>query len=542
MISGKARWYVVVLDDRREFALHVWRYLNRSLGIDTAPAGGTGEAWISEGEVRPFLDGVNCFCWIHADSHWEESLKPILGEVERGWNLMAIVDVVGAGGSRYDPAAVLECLRKYPENIHWRLVSAYHIGTHIAGNAEVLPKSRSTLHEIRRQLYAGVSGGRELPNATHILITGAGFEIKNSLGGFGMLATTQLLERMGSPFQLMKAGEEAKDASLTYLEPSKEGFPCPVGKIFNGLKSIEMAANKRDLDSFWDILLKAELDTALVQISEWDDSDREKIISKALLSERRMREAFRLSIQEHDWGHMNQSLAAATLDWHAWFTTNYTRFADRAIALMDPEAWKIISTAAEANISIREDNWILKDSEKGNVRSRYLFKLHGDVGHLHTMAIAGHDKDTFSPLSVPVDDLYQVYASAERFLRYSLKGSSGPLIWHIVGHALGDRRLVNLILHACEQAEKKSLFLVVDKKPGVPADILRAAFAKKDGGAVAKLRIETQQFLAEEYIARVAFSGLPPSADLKSVAQWFVDLPPGELARKGGKATRRKKV
>ncbi|HEV8578884.1 MAG TPA: hypothetical protein VGX68_07330 [Thermoanaerobaculia bacterium] len=524
------RWYVVVFDDRREFALHVWRYLNRSLGI------GSGSAdWMPERTLLPFLDGVHRFYWLQSDDKWKENLELFLTELVQGWHLLAIVDVVGKEG--YDPNRVLSCLVEWGKSNSVRiepwLISAYQIGARIEQGVPIRSKSRSTLNEIARLLYAGDHAKpKGVPGAKHILVTGAGFEIKNRWGGFGMLPTPTLLERMGDPFLLLNAGDSVDEnkKGITYLQPDSDGFPRPTGARWELVKSIQRAAAERELDRYWDILLGKELAHNLGEVLEMDKPERQQVTARALLAERRMREAFRRSVREHDWGHMNQSLAAAELPWHAWLTTNYTRFADRAIALGAPLLWRIITTAAEAGTSIREDNWLL-EGRKGEELPRYLFKLHGDVGHLHTMAIAGHDKDPFSPLSVPVEDLHQIYASAERFLGFSLRSFEVPVVWHIVGHALADRGLVNLIRRACEQIRGEHLFLIADPSPALPRKNLERDLPAVLGPRGIRFEIRDRAFFAEEYMARLARQGLPCSAALESVIEWFETLPRADLTQ-----------
>lgn len=532
MSGAGERWNIVVLDDRKEFAIHVWRYLDRSLGIGTRPEDGSGEDWMPEQRILPLLNGMNQFCWLHADSHWQEKLAPFVEAIDKGWNLFAVIDVVGEKGSLYDPEKVISHLAQTgrshsgkPGQIDSVVVSAYHVGAPIHDEVEVRPKSRATLKEIRQRLDLGKGSAPEAPRARHILVTGAGFELRNPRGGFGMLPTYRIMEVMRHPFQLLADGQQADDAKrdVIFLERGK-GLPRPRGKDWDGIVSLRNAAEENQLDRYWDILLAEDLRRTLGEFSSMETYEREAVAARALLGERNKREAFRASIREHDWGHLNQSLDAAGLRWHAWLTTNYTRFADRAIALVDPSSWRIISTAAEANTAVREDNWQL------NIRHRYLFKLHGDVGHLHTMAIAGHDKDTLSPLSVPIDDLHQIYASAERFLRFSLKAPAELVVWHIVGHALGDHRLIGLIGDAYDLQKGQHLFLIANPKPDLPFGSLDSHLSKLGGD---RYRIEKRSLLAAEYMARLACSGLPATAEKDDLVGWFRSLPSGEEELKG---------
>jgi len=246
-----------------------------------------------------------------------------------------------------------------------------------------------------------------------------------------------------------------------------------------------------------------------------------------LWRERRLREAFRRSLLRHDWGHMNQSLAAARLPWHAWLTTNYTQFANRAIALFDGAeqdargVWRIIATAAEARVLAREG----LDGQDGR-KYRYLFKLHGDIAHLQTMAIAGHDKDSFSPLSMPMEDLYQVYASAERFLMDSLDVAKAQLmVWHIVGHGLQDRRLCELLRRASRHSTRmKQVVVVVNPHPADAMERLEKVFE----GRNRRWTILPCPLRAAQYLARLERSGFP--GDRKMIRPWLAAMREGIAA------------
>jgi hypothetical protein len=532
LMTEQAGWDIVIIDDRREFALHVWRYFNRSIGIG---AGSGRPDWIPENKDFLSPDGESRFRWIRADNDWGANLSPFVDQIRNGRKLLVLVDVVGESGSKYSPKDVVSRLRLLkemnPALVEYFVLSAYYVGDHILEGGEIFPKSRGTLRMIRK----AISKEPRKKNALrpelgrHILITGAGFEVNGSRGGFGIPQTEDVLVAMGFPFVLRGSEEELSLSPddrgvVTTMDHFAGEYPCPV----NSLSRIKEAAVQKRLDLYWDLMLISDLREILL-LEDERGGGREELTAKILLKERQKREAFRRSILGHDWGHTNQSLVAAQLDWHAWFTTNYTQFADRAISLMAPLDWRTISTAAEANLSIREDNWHLENPGKGHSRShyRYLFKLHGDIGHLHTMAIAGHDKDTYSPLSMPVDDLYQVYAAAERFLGYSLKGKGDetPVVWHIVGHTLGDRPLLNLIRRTCQLVKAKHIFLVVDINPDGP---LKSLESDADLKLLTENRVYSRSFLAEEYMARIYSQGLPPASDLQNVREWFLALPLGE--------------
>jgi len=418
--------------------------------------------------------------------------------------------VHGRRSSSYSVEKVCDYLSNHPADPRWYPISAYYSGNKVAGR-DVLPKTRETLDMVRRQIYPPSPEGflRE-SDVHHILVTGAGFEIAANGGGFGLPLTKTLLESMGDPFYY----DEAQNGGLINLKRGN-GFPRPVGSIWDlrsFRRAIRDAASREDLDAYWDVLLEGELRREIEDEleSESDSPDeetetREAQKLRALFRETRMREAFRRSMVDHDWGYLGQSIIAARLGWRAWLTTNYTQFSDRAIALARKEegqlgSWRIVSSAAEARVTTREEPWASPRQPK-----RYLFKLHGDIGHLHTMAIAGHDKDTFSPLSVPMEDLYQIYASAYRFLADALDelaSNDSLVMWHIVGHGLQDKRLSDLIVRISRHEKPAHFFVMVNPNPDKPRCQLHDALKWPH-------KIESLPLRAAEYMARLAQEGLP---------------------------------
>ena len=85
-----------------------------------------------------------------------------------------------------------------------------------------------------------------------------------------------------------------------------------------------------DLDKYWDALLEATMHGQMGSIGDL----RKKKIEDARL-EYELRNAFRKVILKDDWGNLTQSTCVALQPWDAWLTTNYTRFAERAIDLVE---------------------------------------------------------------------------------------------------------------------------------------------------------------------------------------------------------------
>lgn len=543
-------WSIVVVDDSSRFPLHVWRYASGCLGFGIGEVGAdgrrsepsrAGEPWIIPGAGTPLVtdDARHRLFWVAADDDWQARLDDVFNRHGADGGVLALVDIHGKPGSGYSAEDACEHLEVKGNNgvevISW-LVSAYHSGhrTAAAGKTRaVLPKSRDTLRRMIRVLGIGSPGTIHLGSARHILVTGAGFEICDARGGFGEPSTRELLQGMEEPFCFGASSGAGPAEDRIVLEPAHPAtgavrpgaFPVPrtgvwrrgnaLNELLNGL------ANEQDLDSYWDLLLEEECGQLFSSV-RWHSMaqvggrglkrDRQK--ARAVWHERRLRQAFRRSLLEHDWGFMNQSLDAARLPLHAWLTTNYTQFANRAISLycdtergrLDP--WRIVATAAEARTLAREDVDLEPDEADQQApppeevdlagKARYLFKLHGDIAHLQTMAIAGHDKDIFSPLSMPIEDLYEVYAAAERFLLNSLRGADqGLVVWHIVGHGLLDKRLCILLRRVARQLAARQVFAVINPDPGGVRERLVKALGE---GPYA---IHTCKLTASQYMARL---------------------------------------
>lgn len=513
-------WNVVVVDDSCRFALHVWRYLSRSLGFGIGDVGPSGklerqgsepETWFSENGSLPTDDGGVNLWWVRAGNNWRQDIGAINSQLEPSDPLLFMVDIHGERDSDYKGEEV--CAELDNAGKSWLPVSAYYSRNKVI-NQEVLPKTRETLMIVRGKIY-----GSEKPaccktskDVRHILVTGAGFEMSAGHGGFGVPQTKKLLEEMGDPFY---RGNQQK-SHVIHLKLG-ESFPVPSGSLWDlgdFRDEIDRVASQGDLDSYWNVLLEVELRREIRTSATHGDRDSQK--ARALVLETRMREAFRDSLLRYDWGHMKQTISAASLGWHAWLTTNYTQFANRAITVCgnDEEgevgSWRVISTAAEAHVTLRE--------RAGNTElppNRYLFKLHGDIGHLHTMAIAGHDKDIFSPLSMPVEDLSQVYATAQNFLLDSLS-QSPHVIWHIVGHGLQDKRLCDLIGRVSQYKSPSQLFILVDPKPQTPSERLAKA-VNRESSEIWKCALK-----AAEYMARLESRGLPASRD--AAEKWAKEM------------------
>src|ERR1700674_55125 len=538
-------WSIVVIDDSSRFPLHVWRYASRCLGFGIGEVeadgcrpdpSGAGEMWIRQGATDPLVtdDARLRLWWVVPDNDWRRKLEEIFNRPERHGRVFALVDVYGKPGSSFSAEEACRHLEAKDgmgvKVIAW-MVSAYHSGhrTAVAGKTRAIrPKSRETLRLMMQQLELDSPGPIHLGNAGHILVSGAGFEIRDARGGFGMPATRELLQGMGEPFWYVeRKGAHSPSEELIILEParasraaaSQSAFPVPRNGVWQHdfviNEELYELANKMDLDGYWDVLLEEELRARFSSAHHGGlVSVRARRKARALWHERRLRQAFRHSLLQHDWGFMNQSLDAARLPLHAWLTTNYTHFANRAISLYGDAnqdrlgGWRIVATAAGGRPLAREDVDLEPDepdmaaAPPRNVdaagKARYLFKLHGDIAHLQTMAIAGHDKAVFSPLSMPIEDLYEVYVAAERFLLNSLRPPDrGFVVWHLVGHGLLDKRLCKLLGRVARQLAVPQVFVVVNPDPDKPRERLMKAL----GGS--SHTTYTCKLTAGKYMARL---------------------------------------
>ncbi len=516
-MNGGPRWRVVVVDDSQSFAAHVARFVlrrlafgeRRSLDEPGSPANSSNGrlAWLAAGAEIPSDDGLGSFVWIDGA---KARARHLAGQAR--W----LREGPGAGGRRMvlilDRRQELtreqalevfdrEGVRKQVEVEVW---SAYHA----AGDAAspIYSKSRDSLVRLRRRLArlepkpASAAGGSS--PVKHVLITGAGFEIRDGEGGFGLPPTVQLLRSLGEPFRFERGTGPAADCTLLAPGAADGDFP--------GWEGQEESARTDNLDHFWNALLAAETQRILGP----DMQGR----ARAFRYEARMREAFRRVLQQHDWGHLKQAVLAAGLDWICWLTTNYTGFSDRAIDLLRPQGkrWHVIATEVEAVNVLHEEPW----TGEGDP---YLFKLHGELRHLHSMAIAGWDKEPFSPLWFPVDKLSQIYTAAERYLEGSVEGRGyEDVLLHVVGHGLMDERLVRLIRRTREKLYPKVSFhvVLVGRTPG------RMRQALVQGGWTAADAVTEVEASAMRYLSSLHRQGFDAIRSVADWRQWLGDLRP----------------
>jgi hypothetical protein len=527
-MSTESPWQLVVIDDSVRFAFHVWRYLGRSIGIGGEDR--SANFWDAEGETPSRMDtadGRAAVWWVPGDRKMEKSLAAVIAALGPGQRFF-LIDMRGQPADDSDgpdePLGLrtLDWLSRHAPDVDFHsdvmMVSSYETGVvPLAPKPlRIWPKSPETL----ARLAARMPAPAEKPIATrglHILVTGAGFEMRNdSTGGFGLPPTADLLGEMGPPF-------DEPDLTLRRKGP----LPYPSCKNKKEAKDWQEISNSQDMDAWWNYLLEREL-RRITSIADAQSRNRTKMLASA--RERDLREAFRRILLNYDRGHLNQTLEAAKQGWHTWLTTNYTRFADRAIALAEtraegtaPGPWQIVSTSIEALSLSRQilhggSSWREK-------KSRHLFKLHGDIAHLQTMATAGQDKEFFSSLSLPIDSLHQVYFAAETFLGYSLQAQKDvQVVWHVVGHRLNDWLLCRLIAQVCTHTNPESTdFVVVSRDPTKTKEKLQSFLRDTSPGF--EERVAGYPATAEQYMARIARNGgLPEIGEKDWVRGWLLQL------------------
>ena len=442
---------VVIIDDNPAFPVHVWRLLSGTMEF--------GEHSFPPSRAECFDlelgDGRLSLLWHNAkmfsSTTFAERLKTLYPTNGNSW---FVVDVRLRKKTTDDCRAYWSLLREAGiDSSRIYLVSSYD--TQVRIESTVVPvhnKTPESLQALRKKI-----GFREerrgLGPGSNVLVTGAGFEYRTDPSALGLPSTAQILGELGwrkpeaSPLEgeppLLKAlrNREAIDPPPKYVPGESARFPSFEGALGKYAYRMHKAAQLGDLDEYWEKVLSAVNDAPrFPRLVRWNRTYADVRCSQLELS---LREAFRRAIAKYDIGHLDQSIRAARLDWTAWLSTNYTGFADRAIALSknNGRPWRCAHTAMEGELLQRElmmGKW--RDGE------RLFVKLHGDIANVHTMAIAASDKSTRSSFAV-VPKLEIMYAIASEWLCQALSASQdgGLCTWHIVGHALRDNVLLDTI-------------------------------------------------------------------------------------------------
>jgi hypothetical protein len=537
---------IIVIDDNRRFPFHLWHFLSRYTGFgigdigddpDHVADGTTAHCfWNDKVEPQPLElpSWAARIWWVDAsEGEWLKRLGKVLDEA-RMTKLsprLFVIDVRGGEPNpdvNYSPQIVLDTLGDALSTTVTEkqlvLVSSYVTAPQklvIKGSTirfQVATKTSRTFWDIMRRLQpvTTVPDGRsEGAESLHVLVTGAGVEFADKTFGGSCL-----LGMPPTPDLLTEALEEAK------LNPTRAAgcaFPVPGSYVLASHPDIHEAAKNGRLDHYWNLLLAEEFKTSSLRADRLEGCEEEA----------RLRDCFRGRLLHYDWGHLPQSVEAARLNWSAWLTTNYTRFADRAIqeTPRSQKFWEVIATSNEAK---RLRRYLLHTSGRRNRwrDCRYVFKLHGDIAHLTTMAIAGHDKDFSTPLSYPVDSLHEIYLVSYLYLaeaikrHFALHQKRAKVVWHIVGHGLDDPLLVDLIARASELRPDQHMYLLIGPpaktKRGCRSTFRRLAdsLAPKNKNSIGEIHLT-----AAAYLARVGYRSLL-EVRLTTPQQWVKALQP----------------
>ncbi|MFY9820687.1 MAG: hypothetical protein WAM82_04845 [Thermoanaerobaculia bacterium] len=485
------RWHLVIADDRQEFPSFCWRFLTRAIGLSSPDSELPEEALSSP-------DGALTLHFVRLDdgkeSQQQDLLDLILGlSREKESKVFAIIDVFA--GKRHDAKQLAAALTKHGAeeamltparrggDFSFQLVSAYPFNPQEFGVTHIETKSLDFLERLRTRIVEPEIRHKnpEELKVRHILVSGAGFEMRNSAFEPGLDSTLEVMMAMPAPFARATSGQGESEQIV--LQP-RSGYHFPVPQIIANDHPLAIAAKEGNLDDYWDRLIKWHLEYLLKQEQGFEqapNSSREERKRSLVLREMELRDAFRRAFLRLDWGFLDQALHAAKLGWHAWLTTNYTRFADRAVDAVDAVAskgsvkWRVLSSVSEARALSRTVLGV--EARTG----RRLFKLHGDLAHLQTMAIAGEDKDSYSRLPFPVDKLHWIYDAATQYLQATLSEARdfNGVAWHVVGHALWDSPLLDLMREVSKQIRRRGgkptwqRFIIANRDPSGPEKRLK---------------------------------------------------------------------
>lgn len=454
--------HVLVIDDSERFAVHVWRCISGYPGFGHEGIFRSGDE--SDADQHLFYacvdDGCTVVWWIRAGSTDEvqKAFVEFINKTQGETVELILLDRVGRTGKKpYSWHDVHKYMTKYVSSQNVHVVSAYRTGMEDPeGKGESLmttPKLQSKLVMLLKKytdapFLEGIEercsgGGR---GDLHVLVTGAGFEIGSTRDGLGQPSTWFALESMWKRL----SSEGLIREPIKYFE---DGWPLVEFGV-EGEEKFEVYAKSGDLDEYFSWIFHT--------LRKRIDVQSPTELAQARNLELNIRRSFRSALLQNDWGQLYQCGIAARLPWLAWISTNYTGFADRAIEALPPREgirrWEIIGGAEEARRlydQMLDEIYNRPEGREESAVPRLLFKVHGDIGDVRTMALAKDDKRADSFLLAPVQSLYSLYGAAQQFLMTMLAiGESGEsvdarrrrVVFHIVGHNLFDRNLLGLLV------------------------------------------------------------------------------------------------
>lgn len=489
---------VVVIDDKWEVAQYVWREIGNIPGFS-----GDQPRFLDTKAVSTPDERFRVW-WIPAKAGWQDVLdaasKKLIDDRNSRFFLVDVRGpVAGATSGAYKCEQVVKYLEKKFEDDQDRiwLISAYEHGRRLFGEGgrelRILDKGPDTFSNIVRLANRGFAAARakrsspslvlesDWDSAIHVLITGAGFEFQPREGegeALGLPGTKSLIEswvkrvfrsvasrgKKKEGFAIARAMQDNlkfESWILSWLQKHAGSYlrSPPLPSASTTVDRHPLILTQWDLDEYWNETIAAI----------WSANLKGKVKDEATVKawlEQYFREEFRKAFLGSDWGYLPQARAAADLEWKAWLSTNYTRFANRSIEKVAPRDWRAIEISDEAADFNRQMLFGLPSTEL-----RYLFKLHGDIGHALTMAISGKDKT----ITTGLNSFSQLYLAAQKFLQLASENPDQKIVWHIVGHGLKDELLVQVIKQVCQAKKGRDAlrFVVVD--PGTdshPVQIL----------------------------------------------------------------------
>lgn len=440
-----------------------------------------------------------------------------------------------------------------PVSSYSRTFEALDDPPHERWRSEVTAKSIGAFNGLRRKgrrqvgdaavknvsgkLLAGLVPGRPEGNASvqrqefHILVTGAGFELNSSATTtkvFGAErpdlrtragihptpevlaeALDRTLKRVADSLGADISAEDLKhlrethigldvnrgidddvDALLGRLHTMAEGLLLSLGIQSTAERANELVRGRERAARLVDE--QEEYRRSITGAGQLDATSHMRFTL-----EMEFRRAFREILLQDDFGHMIQSVLTARLPWASWLTTNYTRYADRAIdatrSFADAPRWNVISTPHEARSLMEKSPGVRTTMGR---QESILFKLHGDISHVNTMAIAGSDKRLISPHAIRVDSISQLYNAAGVHLRRLVdRAEPVHLIWHVLGHGMNDSMLLDsMVRFTVEELARderaSATFVVVNgrRAPGSGWGASKAAVDRIRGAVAARIQ------------------------------------------------------
>jgi hypothetical protein len=507
---------VIVVDDNPKFVHHVFRHLTQT--FEFGFAGKASDALVFP--PRTSADGRLTVEWhdprATATACADARLKAFERRLEelkaiKNCDVWALIDIYGVGGPGPDDwLRYVHAWLRIVGRLRVRVVSSYsrHVDPVDAPDGEpfpitIHPKSPETLGKLRATITQRTSFAAPAASSTvHVLVTGAGFELADAAEcGLvtGVPFTDQLLQESGATIRI------------------EGGYPLPGGGL--DFPELVEAARNKDLDAYWEHRLRR---FALVsRAGRPSDPGLQYDIVQNELDER---EAFRTALLRYDVGYLAQALWASQLDWSFWLSTNYTRFADRAVEFLrdfapvtESRAWHIMSTPIEAQL-INSSVGLHKIRPTAK---RWLIKLHGDIGQTQSMVLTASDKGLGLGFAVS-PQLESMYGLAKELILQRLElaherpDAAETCHWHVLGHALRDQPLLHLLQDVQARSPRVWKHIVTIVAPDASEILDRLRADRLETIRSAHTHFEALDTTARSYMGHLRERGLPDGERARS--------------------------